>query len=290
MPARKKKALGRGLGALIPPRESVPQAVTTSITEVPIEDISPNPYQPRKTFRDEAIQELAASVRERGIVQPLLVAKSGPRKYQLIAGERRFRAAKLAGLDKVRVVIKDSVAGLDALELALIENIQREDLNPIEEAVAYRQLHDEFGLTQEEVAKRVGKERSTIANHIRLLKLPDKVKALVAGGQLSMGHARALLAVEPASKIEQIAEKVVRDDLNVRQTESLVSPPPPRPKAKEPEKDVFTADAEERLRKVLRTKVEIKRRRRGGSITIGFSSEDELIRLFENLTGGRRQR
>jgi ParB family chromosome partitioning protein len=288
MPAHKKKALGRGLGALIPQKERVPVPAAGGVMEVAIESISPNPYQPRKTFRDEAIQELAASVKEHGIVQPLLVTRSGADKYQLIAGERRYRAAKLSGLTTVPVVVKDSIAGLDALELALIENIQREDLNPIEEAVAYKQLHDEFGLTQEEVAKRVGKERSTVANHIRLLKLPDNVKKLVAGGQLSMGHARALLGVDSPSKIEQLAERVVKDDLNVRQTEALVSPPPPRPKKKDEEKDVFTTDAEERLKKSLRTRVEIKRRSRGGTIMIGFSSEDELIRLFESLTGVRR--
>jgi ParB family transcriptional regulator, chromosome partitioning protein len=285
----KKKALGRGLGALIPHKEAAPPSAREGLVEVAIDRITPNPYQPRKTFHDEGIQELAASVKEHGIVQPLLVTKSGEGRFQLIAGERRFRAAKLAGLETVPVVVKDSVAGLDALEIALIENIQREDLNPIEEAIAYRQLHDEFGLTQEEVARRVGKERSTVANHIRLLKLPDKVKALVAEGQLSMGHARALLAVESPTQIVRLAERVVRDDLNVRQTEALVSPPPPKPKKKEEPKDVFTADAEERLKKSLRTKVEIKRARRGGTIMIGFSSEDELIRLFESLTGGRKQ-
>ncbi len=288
MPARKKKALGRGLGALIPQKEHSAPSSGAGVTEVAIGEISPNPYQPRKTFRDEAIQELAASVKEHGIVQPLLVTKTESGKFQLIAGERRFRAARIAGLNKVPVVVKDSVAGLGALELALIENIQREDLNPIEEAVAYKQLHDEFGLTQEEVAKRVGKERSTVANHIRLLKLPDKVKKLVAEGSLSMGHARALLAVESASRIQELAERVVADDLNVRQTEALVSPPPPKAIKKSEDKDVFTADAEERLKKSLRTKVEIRRKRRGGTISIGFSSEDELIRLFESLTGGRR--
>ena len=258
------------------------------VAEVAISDISPNPYQPRKTFANDGIEELAASVKEHGIVQPLLVTRVPGGSYQLIAGERRFRAAKLAGLGKVPVLVKDSVPNLSALELALIENIQREDLNPIEEAHAYSQLHDEFGLTQDEVAKRVGKQRSTVANHIRLLKLPDKVKKLVAAGTLTMGHARALLAVESPRKLEEFAQKVVREELNVRQTEALVTPAPPKPKKVEPKKDVFTEDAEERLRKVLRTKVEIKRKRRGGTITIGFASEDELIRLFENLTGARR--
>jgi ParB family chromosome partitioning protein len=271
----------------MPQKNASPTGHSGSALELPVELISPNPYQPRKTFDDAAIRELSESVRSHGIVQPLLVTRNGE-KYQLIAGERRFRAAKLAGLTTVPAIVKDPIVGLGALEIALIENIQREDLNPIEEAMAYRQLHDEFGLTQEEVAKRVGKERSTVANSLRLLRLPDKVKVLVASTQLSMGHARALLALQGAKQQEELAEKIVRDDLSVRQTEALVAPPPPKPKKKEEQKDVFTRDAEERLQRSLRTKVEIRRKRRGGTIQIGFSSEDELIRLFENLTGGKR--
>ncbi len=282
-----KKVLGRGLGALIPQKD-VPPPPSVGLMELPIAQIAPNPYQPRKTFNSEAIHELAESVKAHGVVQPLLVTRVGHERFQLIAGERRFRAAKLAGLEKVPVLVKDAVAGLGALEIALIENIQREDLNPIEEAMAYQQLHDEFGLTQEEVAKRVGKERSTVANAIRLLRLPDKVKKLVAGGELSMGHARALLAAESAKRQEELAERVVKDDLNVRQTEALVSPPPPKPKKQKEPKDVFTRDAEERLQRTLRTRVEIKRKRRGGVIGVSFSSEDELIRLFEAITGRRQ--
>ena len=254
---------------------------------MPIEQITPNPYQPRKTFDDAAIRELSESVRSHGIVQPLLVTRNGD-KYQLIAGERRFRAAKLAGLTTVPAIVKDPIVGLGALEIALIENIQREDLNPIEEAMAYQQLHDEFGLTQDEVAKRVGKERSTVANSLRLLRLPDKVKRLVAATQISMGHARALLSLQGAKPQEDLAERIVRDDLSVRQTEAIVSPPPAKPKTQEAQKDVFTRDAEERLQKALRTRVEIRRKRRGGTIQVAFASEEELIRLFENLTGGRR--
>jgi ParB family chromosome partitioning protein len=282
-----KKVLGRGLGALIPQKDAQPTGHSGTALELPIDQITPNPYQPRKTFNDVAIRELSESVRAHGIVQPLLVTRNGG-KYQLIAGERRFRAAKLAGLTTVPAIVKDPIVGLGALEIALIENIQREDLNPIEEAMAYQQLHDEFGLTQEEVAKRVGKERSTVANSLRLLRLPDKVKRLVAATQLSMGHARALLSLQGTKQQEDLAERIVRDDLSVRQTESIVAPPPPKPKKQEADKDVFTRDAEERLRKSLRTKVEIRRKRRGGTIQIGFASEDELIRLFENLTGGRR--
>lgn len=261
----------------------------TGIAEVPIAQIAPNPFQPRKNFNQASIEELANSVREHGIVQPLVVTRSGD-KYQLIAGERRFRAAQKAGLTTVPVVIKDLAHGSDFLQLALIENIQREDLNPIEEAHAYQQLHDEFGLTQEEIAKKVGKERSTVANCLRLLRLPDSVKKLVASGQLSMGHARALLAVESAKRQEQLAERVVRNGLNVRQTELLASRPPKDVKKAEKTKDVFTRDAEEKLTRSLRTRVEIDRRRRGGHITIRFSNEEELIRIFEELSGHGRRR
>ncbi|HVR41777.1 MAG TPA: ParB/RepB/Spo0J family partition protein, partial [Thermoanaerobaculia bacterium] len=197
-----KKVLGRGLGALIPTRPAAdtppPAPVGTGLMQVRIDQISPNPYQPRKTFNDASIEDLARSVREHGIVQPLVVTRTGDNKYRLIAGERRFRAAQKAGLQTVPVVVREATKDSDTLQIALIENIQREDLNPIEEAHAYHQLHEEFGLTQEEISKRVGKERSTVANFLRLIKLPDAVKKLLASGQLSMGHARAILAVESA--------------------------------------------------------------------------------------------
>jgi ParB family chromosome partitioning protein len=288
-----KKALGRGLGALIPSRP-VAEAPAPSpqpghgLAEVPVEQISPNPYQPRRTFNDASLEELARSVREHGIIQPLVVTKIGDNKYRLIAGERRFRAAQKAGLTSVPVVIKETMADTDVLQVALIENIQREDLNPIEEAYAYHQLHEEFQLTQEEISRRVGKERSTVANFLRLLRLPDSVKKLLASGQLSMGHARAILAVEPAKKQEQLAERVVKRNLNVRQTEMLAAEKAPKSDQPEKEKDVFTRDAEDRLAKTLRSKVEIDRKRRGGVIHIRFGSEDELIRLVEELMGRRR--
>ncbi|MGZ8866963.1 MAG: ParB/RepB/Spo0J family partition protein, partial [Thermoanaerobaculia bacterium] len=250
--------------------------------------ISPNPYQPRKTFDDASIEELSRSIREHGVVQPLVVSRCGDR-YKLIAGERRFRAAQRAGLRVVPVVIKELTQQGDALQIALIENIQREDLNPMEEANAYHQLHEEFGLTQEEISRRVGKERSTVANFLRLLKLPEPVKKMLASGQLSMGHARALLAVDSAKKQEQLAERVVKRDLSVRQTEVLAAEKAsPKGEKKEKEKDVFTRDAEERLTRSLRTRVEIDRRRRGGVIHIRFSSEDDLIRIYDDLTGRRR--
>jgi ParB family chromosome partitioning protein len=289
-----KKALGRGLGALIPTRPAAPPpppvaTPSLGLAEVPVEQISPNPYQPRRIFNDASIEELSRSVREHGIIQPLVVTKLADNKYRLIAGERRFRAAQKAGLATVPVVVKETMADTDILQVALIENIQREDLNPIEEAYAYHQLHEEFGLTQEEISKRVGKERSTVANFLRLLRLPDSVKKLLAAGQLSMGHARAILAVEPAKKQEQLAERVVKRNLNVRQTEMLAAESSPKAAEQpEKEKDVFTRDAEEKLTRTLRSKVEIDRKRRGGVIHIRFGSEDELIRLVDEVMGRRR--
>ena len=284
-----KKVLGRGLGALIPQKGEGSHAQhTPGLAQIAIEQISPNPYQPRKTFNEASIEELARSVREHGIVQPLVVTRAGDR-YKLIAGERRYRAAQRAGLRTVPVVIKEMMKEGDALQIALIENIQREDLNPMEEAQAYHQLHQEFGLTQEEISRRVGKERSTVANFLRLLKLPEPVKKLLASGQLSMGHARALLAVDSSKKQEALAERVVRRALSVRQTEMLAAESGQKGTAKkEKEKDVFTRDAEERLTRVLRTKVDIDRKRRGGVIHIRFSSEDDLIRIYDDLTGRRR--
>lgn len=286
-----KKALGRGLGALIPSRhsESVATAPASGLALVPIEQISPNPYQPRKTFNERSIEELTRSVLEHGIVQPLVVTKIGDNRFRLIAGERRFRAAQRAGLTHVPAVVKETMTDSDVLQVALIENIQREDLNPIEEAYAYHQLHEEFGLTQEEISRRVGKERSTVANCLRLLRLPDGVKKLVASGQLSMGHARAILAVDSAKKQEQLAERVVRRNLNVRQTEMLAAERGTKTAEPEKEKDVFTRDAEDKLTRTLRSRVEIDRKRRGGVIHVRFGSEEELIRLVDELMNSRRR-
>ena len=281
-----KKALGRGLSALIP-QKGEPPVVAGALAQIPLDRISSNPYQPRKIFNEQSLDDLARSVREHGIVQPLVVSRTADNRYRLIAGERRFRAAQKAGLQSVPAVIKDLQKEGDALQIALIENIQREDLNPIEEANAYHQLHDEFGLTQEEISRRVGKERSTVANFLRLLKLPETVKQRLATGQLSMGHARALLSLDSAKKQEQLADRIVKNSLNVRQTEMLASASP-APSKREKPKDVFTRDAEEKLTKVLRTKVDIDRKRRGGVIHIRFSSEDDLIRIYEDLTGRRR--
>jgi ParB family chromosome partitioning protein len=281
-----KKALGRGLSALIP-QKGEPPVISGALAQIPLDRISANPYQPRKIFNEQSLDDLARSVREHGIVQPIVVSRTADNRYRLIAGERRFRAAQKAGLQSVPAVIKDLQKEGDALQIALIENIQREDLNPIEEANAYHQLHDDFGLTQEEISRRVGKERSTVANFLRLLKLPETVKQRLATGQLSMGHARALLSLDSAKKQEQLADRIVKNSLNVRQTEMLASASP-APSKREKPKDVFTRDAEEKLTRVLRTKVDIARKRRGGVIHIRFSSEDDLIRIYEDLTGRRR--
>ena len=278
-----KKVLGRGLGALIPQKSASSQRST----DVAIDQISPNPRQPRSAFEQRALNELAESVKVHGIMQPLVVSKSGDR-YQLIAGERRFRAAQLAGLTRVPVVIRELVSSSDALELALIENIQREDLNPIEEAVAYGHLHQEFGMTQEEISKRVGKERSTVANVLRLLKLPEEVRSLVASGELSMGHARALLTVEPPSKQQKLAAQIVQRGLSVRQTEALTSTGARKAKKSAKPGDVFTREAEEKLTKHLRARVEIQRRRRGGKVIVHFSGEEELMRIFDELSGRKK--
>jgi len=282
-----KKVLGRGLGALIPQRGD-PDPLRDGLAQIPITQITPNPYQPRKAFNEASIEELARSVREHGIVQPIVVTRTSDSHYRLIAGERRLRAAQRAGLQTVPAVIKELLKEGDTLQIALIENIQREDLNPIEEAGAYHQLHDEFGLTQEEISRRVGKERSTVANFLRLLRLPDSVKELLAAGQLTMGHARALLSVDSAKRQEQLAERVVKSNLNVRQTEMLAATTSAKPVKRAKPKDVFTRDAEEKLTRSLRTKVDIDRRRRGGVIHIRFASEDDLIRIFDELTGRRR--
>lgn len=278
-----KKVLGRGLEALIPQKS---EPAPSGLLEVLVSQIAPNPYQPRQAFDEGSLTELTRSVEQHGVVQPLLVTRVGDR-YRLIAGERRFRAAQRAGLQKVPVVVKELARETDALELALIENIQREDLNPMEEALAYQQLHEEFGLTQEEISRRVGKERSTVANFLRLLKLPERVKSLVAAGKLSMGHARALLAVSSPRHLEELAEKVMRRSLNVRQTELLTAAPRKRNEEGAP-KDIFTRDAEEKLTRILRTRVAIERKKRGGKIVVHFSGEDDLIRIYEDLSGRKR--
>ena len=287
----RKPALGKGLSALIP---DAPDALSTPRTtlEIDIEVLAPNDYQPRTTVDDERLQELARSIAAHGVIQPIVVRAGDHGRYHIIAGERRWRAAQLAGLRKVPVVIKDIADGERArrLEMALIENIQRENLNPIEEARAYRRLADEFGLRQEDIADKVGKDRSSVANTLRLLRLPDEVQTEVASGRLSMGHARAIVALATDVEQRRIAREVVSRGLSVRETETLVkkaaSPQEPaaRPAAV---KDVHTRAAEEQLRLAIGTGVEIRRRGKGGIVAITFTNEDELQRIYEYLTERR---
>ncbi len=279
----RKQALGRGLSALLPGGEDVPRG--TQLQEIEIERLVTGRYQPRRGFAPERLAELASSIREHGVVQPLVVVPRGE-KFEIVAGERRYRAAQLAGLTRVPVVVRMKPSDRELLELALVENLQREDLNAMEEAEAFGRLKEEFSLTQEQIASRVGKERATVANSLRLLHLPSSVKDLVREGSLSGGHARALAGLATPDEQQGLAQEVIRRSLSVRQTEarvaSLLAPPAVK---RERRRDPFTRDAEEKLSRRLHTRVRIARRRRGGRIEIAFSSEDELIGLFERLTG-----
>lgn len=290
----RRPALGRGLSALIPdtppapiegePSPAVAERRRDTPSHVDLDRIDPNPRQPRVRFDEQKLQELAASIRANGLVQPVVVRRKGDR-YELVAGERRWRAAQLAGLLKVAVVVSD-VPDDRLLELALVENIQREDLNPMEEAAAYKRLSEESGLTQEQIASAVGKDRATVANHLRLLKLPQSVRERVASGALSMGHARALLAIEAPDVLERAAEQVVARSLSVRAAEALarrLSAGTERTGAAPEGKDVHTRHAEERLRVALGTRVAIRRQGKGGRLEIEFLNEEELIRLFDLL-------
>ena len=275
-----RKALGRGLGALLPEVERV----EAPPTEIDIDQIDPNPVQPRLHLDPKALDELGTSIRENGVLQPVLVRPLGGR-FQLIAGERRLAAAQRAGLLRIPAVVR-AVPDEKLLELALTENIQREQLNPIEEAHAYQGLLDTLGLTQEELALRIGKERSTIANAVRLLKLPSAVKLLVAEGKLSAGHARALLSAGLAQgEAERAAALVVERGWSVRETERWAGGRAARPRPETPQ-DPNVAAAVDRLRRLLGTKVEINRGPKGsGTIRIQFFSDEDLTRIYGLLVG-----
>jgi ParB family chromosome partitioning protein len=281
----KRPALGKGLSALIP---DAPEPRHAPV-EADIDRLTPNDFQPRGSLDEARLQELAQSIRANGLIQPIVVRKAGDR-FQIIAGERRWRAAKLAGLLRVPIVVRDVVPGEKTqLELALVENIQREDLNPIDEALAYKRLADQFALTQEQIAAAVGKDRATIANHLRLLRLPDEVRTEVASGRLSMGHARALLSLAGEAEQRQLARDVLARSLSVRETESIVKKnvergAPARESAEPAPVDVHTRAAEDRLKVLLGTRVRIVRHGTRGRIEIDFNSEEELIRIFEALT------
>jgi len=284
----KRPALGKGLSALIPDAVQAP-APRAATLEADIDAIVPNEYQPRGQVDEARLAELAASIQSNGVIQPIVVRRVGDR-FHIIAGERRWRAAKLAGLVRVPVAVKEVADGKaqSLLEMALIENIQRENLNPIEEASAYRRLADEFQLTQEAIATAVGKDRATVANLVRLLKLPDEVRTEVASARLSMGHARALLALADEADQRRVARDVIARSLSVRETESIVKKivdgAPPRETLEAKVVDVHTRAAEDKLKFMLGTRVRIARKGKGGRIEIDFSSEDELIRIFEQLT------
>jgi ParB family chromosome partitioning protein len=283
----KRPALGKGLSALIP---DAPPAVASGPLEVDIDRLSPNELQPRMQFDDEKLEELAASIKAKGIIQPILVRPIAGGAFRIIAGERRWRAAQRAGLLKVPVVVREISEGdQQLLELALIENVQRENLNPLDEAIAYQRLADQFSLTQEQIAAAVGKDRSSVANFMRLLRLPEEVRADLAAGTLTMGHARTLLSLPDEAAQRHAAREVISRSLSVRDTEALVKrlagPAPARAeKAPPPPSDVHTRAAEDRMRFALGAKVKIVRRGDGGSIEIAFDSEAELNRLYEHLT------
>jgi ParB family chromosome partitioning protein len=282
----RRPALGKGLSALIP---DVPEPARSAPMEVDIDLLAPNPQQPRLNMDDGRLEELTASIKANGIIQPILVRRTG-NTYRIIAGERRWRAAQRAGLQRVPVVVRDVAEGdKQLLELALIENLQREGLNPIDEALAYQRLAEDFSLTQEQIAAAVGKDRSSVANFLRLLKLPEEVRADLASGTLSTGHARALLALPDAATQRHGAREIISRRLSVRETEALVkklvSPKPQGGAARKAEAaDVHTRAAEDRMRFALGTKVRIVRKGPAGRIEIDFGSETELNRIYELLT------
>jgi ParB family chromosome partitioning protein len=282
--AEKRPALGRGLSALIPDSPLAPaQPSSERALDVDTDLLRPNRFQPRTHMDDERMEELARSIRSNGIIQPIVVRKVEG-GYEIVAGERRWRASQRAGLLKVPVVVRD-IPEDRLLAAALIENIQREDLNPIEEAAAYRRLGDELHLTQDQIAEAVGKDRSSVANYVRLLKLPHDVREHIGAGALSMGHARALLGLADENAQLRVARDVIAKGLSVRETEALVKKSAQPPAAtEETPKDVHTRAAEDRLRFALGTRVHIARRGKGGRIEIEFANENELQRLFEQLT------
>ncbi len=291
----KRPALGKGLSALIPDGGDAFTSPRGSL-EVDIDLLEPNHYQPRGAMDDAKLEELARSIRANGVIQPIVVRRTpasgaGRERYQIIAGERRWRAAQRAQLTRVPIVVKDVAAGdqMRLLEMALIENIQREDLNPMEAAAAYQRLVDEFHLKQDDIAAKVGKDRATVANYLRLLKLPAEVRGNVASGALSMGHARAIVALGSEDDQRRLARDVVARGLSVRETEALVKhdldkAQPGRANKTAAKKDVHTRAAEEQLHLSLGTPVEIKRRGKGGTIAITFTNEAELQRIYEYLT------
>jgi ParB family chromosome partitioning protein len=274
-----KPALGKGLSALIPEKQK-----SNEILELKISNISPNKHQPRRIFNDKALDDLVASIREKGVIQPVIVRRVTENSYQLIAGERRWRASKKAGLEKIPVIIKEATPA-ESLELALIENIQREDLNPLETAEAFNRLIKDFSLTHDDLSKKVGKDRATVTNYLRILKLPSDVKRWIAEGSLSIGHAKALLQIDDPLAQTAAARKIIKNGLSVREAEALskkTSTSRPKPKAV---KDPQITSLEDKLIQSLGTKVRLihKNSKKSGKIEIEYYSLDELDRLLDIL-------
>lgn len=274
-----KTALGKGLESLLPDKSE-------DLLNIDISRIIPGKQQPRKAFKDNALAELAASIKEKGILQPILVSRTGDGAFRIIAGERRWRAAALVGLKKIPARIKNTTSEADELELGLIENLQREDLSPIETADGFNRLMKEFNLTQEDISTKVGKERATVANYLRLLKLPDEIKTFVNDSALSMGHARAILSIEGKANQIEAARKIIRKGFSVRESEELVKywDSGKQAKAKtQGKKDPQIAALEEKLIRSLGTKARILHKGKKGKIEIEYYSLDELDRLLELL-------
>jgi ParB family chromosome partitioning protein len=274
-----KTALGKGLESLLPDK-------TQEIINIDLTRIIPGDQQPRRVFRDAALRELAASIKEKGVLQPVIVTRTGDGTFRLIAGERRWRASGLAGLKKIPAIIKD-VASADSLEIALIENIQREDLNPVETADAFHRLMQDFKLTQEELSAKVGKDRATVANYLRLLKLPEEIRSFVNDGSLSMGHAKAILSIDGKPNQLEAARRIIHKGLSVRETESLakkLASGEGKKKVVHQKKDAQIASLEEKLARHLGTKVRLFHKGKKGRIEIEYYSLDELDRLIDILT------
>ena len=289
-----RKALGKGINALIPDFEmGVPESHENGPaknTELLIDEISPNRFQPRKYFDDDKLEELVTSIRDNGVLQPIVVQKVEA-GYELVVGERRWRASKKAGLKKIPAVIRE-VTDAQALELAIIENIHRQDLNPIEEADAYARLADEFALTQEMIAKRVGKSRTAVANTLRLLKLSRNIKEDLISGKISMGHARALLGLDNAGQMEALRKEIFKQDLTVRQIESRVSRlkqlVSKKPVSLVSKKNIFIKDLEKEFERRLGTKVDIKPAKKGGKLVVTYYSDDDLDRIKDLIGQSKR--
>ena len=284
-----RKALGKGLSALIPEKAVVGETHREEIVYVQSGQIKPNPFQPREDFDQQSIEELAQSIKEKGVIQPLLVRRRGD-DFELIAGERRLRASNLLGLKEIPIIVRD-VSDQDSLELALIENIQREGLNPIEEAHAYQHLMDKFKVTQEKISEVLGKARVTITNTLRLLKLPHEIQEEMKKGRISFAHGRALLEIEDANQQRKLVQDIISKGLSVRELENLIKSSRPKlikRKIGQGQREPLVAILEEQLQHALATKVRISKRKKRGHINIEFYSQEDLERIVNVINGGKR--